>query len=74
MYANLQGANLIGANLQAASLMYANLQGANLIGANLQGAKLIGANLQGACGDARTKLPPDLTIKLCLREDLRPRH
>ena len=47
-YANLQGANLIGANLQGADLVRTNLQGADLQNANLQGADLRYANLQGA--------------------------
>ena len=80
----LQGANLQDADLQGAKLMLANLQGANLRHANLQGADLRGANLKEAdlrnargltqkqldqaCGDAKTKLPPNLSIKPCPKE------
>ena len=82
--ANLQGADLFRANLQEAGLIEANLQGADLSGANLQGARLFLANLQGAnlreargltqeqldgaCGDSNTKLPPGMSIGLCLGE------
>ena len=73
---DLQGAMLIGTNLQGAGLGRANLQKANLQVAKLQDANLQGADLGGvrsltqhqineACGDTRTKLPGDLSIKLC---------
>lgn len=48
MWANLQGAVLMGAALQRAVLMWTNLQGAVLERANFQGAALWGTNLQGA--------------------------
>ena len=83
--ANLQGANLENANLQEANFGGANLQGANLIGANLQGANLGSANLQGAyliqtegltqeqldlaCGDGKTGLPPDMSVKPCPQQE-----
>ena len=47
-YADLAGANLIGADLRGADLKYADLAGANLIGADLRGADLTDANLIGA--------------------------
>ena len=47
-YADLYGANLIGADLYGANLSGANLYGANLIGANLRGVNLRGADLRGA--------------------------
>ena len=69
--ANLQGANLREINLQGAYLFLADLQGADLQGANLQGAYLAGAEglrqdqLDKACGNAKTRLPPGLSIKPC---------
>ncbi len=72
--ANLQEASLFRANLQGADLRHANLQGTQLFRANLQGADLQGAKLQGAyflheaCGDAKTKLPPNLSVKPCPKE------
>ena len=69
--ANLQGANLREINLQGAYLFLADLQGADLQGANLQGANLAGAEglrqdqLDEACGNAKTQLPPGLSITLC---------
>ncbi len=72
--ANLQEANLKGANLQGVNLWRANLQGAILEGAILEGATLIRAKdltqeqLDEACGDAKTKLPPNLSVKRCPKE------
>ena len=71
--ADLQGASLEGANLQGANLTLANLQGANLEGANLQGANfrargLTQKQLDDTCGDAKTKLPPNLSVKPCPKE------
>ncbi len=79
--ANLVGAKPIGADLQGANLSRASLNGADLrfavlIGTNLTGAVLDAANLDGAegltlrqlghaCGDAKTKLPPDLSVRSC---------
>jgi uncharacterized protein YjbI with pentapeptide repeats len=78
--ANLSGADLSaenlvgelgGANLSEANLSYANLSGANLSGTDLSGANLSGATnlaqtrLDEACGNANTKLPEGLTLKLC---------
>ncbi len=82
--ADLRRANLEGAYLCMANLQEANLQGVNLWRANLQGAILEGAILEGAtlirakdltqkqldeaCGDAKTKLPPNLSVKRCPKE------
>ena len=74
--ANLTGADLLKANLSEANLSDANLTKAFLSEANLTGANLSEADLsealnlsQGqldqACGDDETKLPGELTIKLC---------
>jgi pentapeptide repeat protein len=73
--AHLPGANLGGANLSFADLSLANLSGANLSRADLSLADLSLANLsraenltQGqldkACGNADTKLPEGLTLKV----------
>ncbi len=67
--ANLRGASLDNANLQVADLRLANLQEASLRGANLEGAKnLTAGQLDQACGDAKTKLPPNLSIRPCPEE------
>ena len=79
--ANLVGAEPIGADFKGANLSRANLKGADLrfavlIGTNLTGAVLDAANLDGAkgltlrqldhaCGDAKTKLPSDLSVQSC---------
>ena len=75
--ADLRGADLRGANLHSAGLDWSNLQGAKLLRADLSNAGLSGADLTGtdvtqeqlneACGNDRTKLPPSLTIKDCVR-------
>ena len=72
--AKIGGANLTGANFSGANLTGANL-GVNLAGINLQSnlnaADLTGAlglsqqQLDRACGDAKTRLPPGLSVKLC---------
>ncbi len=70
------GADLSGANLQRANLNGADLRFAVLIGTNLTGALLHAANLDGAkgltlrqldhaCGDAKTKLSPNLSVRTC---------
>jgi hypothetical protein len=64
--ANLTGADLFGADLTTADLDGTNLSGANLMGANLSNAKsLTQQQLNTACGDAQTRLPPDLSVKSC---------
>jgi len=73
---NLPGVNLSGADLNRASLIRADLSGADLSGANLTGAVLHSANFGGAegltlrqldhaCGDAKSKLPSDLSVRSC---------
>ncbi len=82
--ANLQGADLTRAKLQGARLFGAKLQGATLDNANLTKADLRGANLSGAnlgdtwgltqdqldeaCGNAKTQLPPGMSIPPCPKE------
>ena len=41
---------------------------ADLRKANLQGANLTQGQLDKACGDTKTKLPPNLSVKLCPKE------
>ena len=76
--ADLRDAALIGADLGGANLQRADLRGAVLSGADLDGARLTGAllleaggltqaQLDGACGSARTRLPPGLTLRPCRR-------
>ena len=74
--ADLSEANLKGTILIKADLSGANLNGVSLIAADLSGAVLDAANLDGAegltlrqldhaCGDAKTKLPPNLSVRSC---------
>jgi uncharacterized protein YjbI with pentapeptide repeats len=64
--ANLSRASLIGADLRFAVLIGTNLTGAVLDAANLGGAEgLTLGLLDHACGDAKTKLPPDLSVRSC---------
>ena len=73
---NLEGADLSGLDLTGLNLTGCQLVGACLSGANLTGAVLEAANLDGAigltgrqldhaCGDAKTKLPSDLSVRSC---------
>jgi hypothetical protein len=73
--AKLSGANLFFANLSNAELLFAKLSGAKLSFAKLSGADLGGADLSDAknltqeqldqaCGNADTKLPEGLTLKV----------
>jgi uncharacterized protein YjbI with pentapeptide repeats len=55
--AHLERANLIGAHLEYAFCFRAHLEGGNLDGADLARAE----NLNSAIGDARTRLPDDVT-------------
>lgn len=70
-YAILSAAKLDAANLSGAELPFANLNGADLDDANLSGAdlssseNLVQAQLDKACGNTKTKLPKDLTVKSC---------
>src|SRR5262249_39461225 len=64
--ANLGNAGLSGADLSDAYLDRADLTGADLSDTNLSGAKnLTQMQLDKACGNANTKLPEGLTIKMC---------
>lgn len=79
--ANLSGADLDRANLSGTDFMWSNLSGAKFSWANLSGAILDNTNLSGtdllealnlsqkqlnnACGDEKTELPGELSIKAC---------
>lgn len=69
--ADLKGANLERADLSGADLRFAVLTGTSLTGAMLHAANLDGAKgltlgqLDRACGDAKTKLAPDLSVRSC---------
>ena len=74
--ADLSEANLKGTILIKADLSGANLNGVSLIAADLSGAVLDAANLDGAegltlrqldhaCGEAKTKLTPNLSVRSC---------
>jgi len=74
--ANLSGSNLTGTDLTNANLANAHLNGAKLTGATLTNANLANADLgdadglaqqqlDTACGNAQTRLPPNLTVKFC---------
>ncbi|HAT34261.1 MAG TPA: hypothetical protein DCS82_00975, partial [Rhodospirillaceae bacterium] len=63
--ANLEKANLRGAKLGGARLKDANFTGARLKEADLRKSYVTQAQLDTACGDAKTKLPPGLTLKSC---------
>ena len=75
--ANLSAANLSFADLSDADLSDADLNDADLNSANLSGANLSGVDLGGVlnlkssqfdentCGNSSTKLPNELTIKVC---------
>ncbi|MGH6888698.1 MAG: pentapeptide repeat-containing protein [Rhizomicrobium sp.] len=64
--ADLSGANLAHANLDDADLTGARLTIASIRAANLRWAKgLTQPQLDEACGDAQTRLPPNLHVKTC---------
>jgi len=74
--ANLKGATLRHADLSGANFLDADFDGADLTGAvltvtSIKGAQLDRARgltqdqLNAACGDAQTRLPPGLTVKVC---------
>jgi uncharacterized protein YjbI with pentapeptide repeats len=64
--AAFRGAELQDAELGGAILEFADLKGANLSGANLMGAVgLTQEQLDDACGDDKTKLPDNLTVRPC---------
>jgi hypothetical protein len=70
---DLRAADLTGADLRDASLSHVYLAGTRLEGARLQGAYLrysaglTSSQLSRACGDADTRLPPELTLPACDR-------
>jgi len=75
-FANFKDATFRGTNLSAANLAHADLDGADLSGANLTITSFKGtdlthtrgltqAQLDTACGDADTKAPAGLTVKIC---------
>ncbi|HUE65414.1 MAG TPA: pentapeptide repeat-containing protein [Rhizomicrobium sp.] len=62
----LSGANLAGANLEGADLTGAKTSITSFLGTDLRHVKgLTQAQLDVACSDAKTKLPPGLTIHTC---------
>jgi len=64
--ADLSGANLFEANLDGADLSGATLSITSIKGADLAHAKgLTQKQVDAACGDAQTKLPPGLSVKVC---------
>ena len=68
-------ANLVFTNLQGAYLLFTKLQGANLQGADLRYATgLTQEQLDSACGDEKTRLPPDMSSKPCPEELLDAGH
>lgn len=75
-YANFKGASFRGSNLSGANLAHANLDDADFTGATLTIASFKGtdlskargltqAQLDGACGDAETKTPAGLHVRVC---------
>lgn len=75
-YANFKGASFRGANLSGANLAHANLDDADFTGAKLTIASFKGTDLSkargltqvqldGTCGDAETKAPAGLHVKVC---------
>ncbi len=75
-YANFTDASFRGTNLGGANLAHARLDGADLSGADLAIASVRGTDLRKArgltqtqldtaCGDADTKAPAGLTVKIC---------
>ncbi|HEY4075632.1 MAG TPA: pentapeptide repeat-containing protein [Rhizomicrobium sp.] len=62
----LSGANLAGAKMDGADLTGAKTSITSFLGTDLTKVKgLTQAQLNVACSDARTKLPPGLTIHVC---------
>ncbi len=75
-FANFKGATFRGADLSGANLAGSDLDGADLSGANLTITSFKGTDLthtkgltqhqlDTACGDAKTKAPAGLTVKIC---------
>ncbi len=76
-YANFSGASFRGTNLSGANLAHAKLDSADFTGADLtitsfkgtdlsRAKGLTQAQLDAACGDADTKAPDGLKVKICL--------
>ncbi|MDR3527858.1 MAG: pentapeptide repeat-containing protein [Rhizomicrobium sp.] len=69
--ASFRGADLSGANLADSKLDDADLTGAILVITSIKGTDfsrakgLTQAQLDGACGDAKTRLPAGLTVRVC---------
>ena len=64
--ADLSGANLANSNMNGADLTGAVLNITSIKGTNLAHAKgLTQKQLDAACGDAETKVPSGMTVKLC---------
>jgi uncharacterized protein YjbI with pentapeptide repeats len=66
--ATLSGADLTGTNLGKSNLSRANLSGAILNDADLSKTDVTGADLSNACGNSKTKLPPEVIIRPCPAE------
>jgi len=75
-FADFKGATFRGADLSGANLAHARLDGADLTGAEMTITSIKGTDLSrakgltqsqlnGACGDADTKAPAGLTVKIC---------
>jgi uncharacterized protein YjbI with pentapeptide repeats len=75
-YANFSGATFRGTDLSGANLAHADLDGADLTGATMTITSIKGTDLtrargltqrqlDSACGDAETKVPTGLAVRLC---------
>jgi uncharacterized protein YjbI with pentapeptide repeats len=75
-YANFSGATFRGTELSGANLAHANLDGADMTGARLSITSFKGTDLtrtigltqkqlDAACGDADTKPPAGMIVKIC---------
>ena len=75
-FANFKGATFRGADLSGANLAHAILAGADLTGAQMTITSIKGTDLtrargltqkqlDAACGDADTKVPAGMTVKIC---------
>jgi uncharacterized protein YjbI with pentapeptide repeats len=75
-FANFKGATFRGADLSGANLAHAILDGADVTGAVMSITSIKGTDLtrvrgltqnqlDTACGDADTKVPAGMTVKIC---------
>jgi uncharacterized protein YjbI with pentapeptide repeats len=75
-YADFKGASFRGADMAGANLAHADVDGADFSGADLSITSIKGtdltnargltqAQLDRACGDADTKAPAGMTVKIC---------